>query len=733
MKKRTIKIKGMHCASCVKAIENTLEDKKGIKSAVVNLANEKATVEYDEKIIGMKEIKTAIEQTGYQVAEEGEQNKKSQGVAKKQKKVFLSSLLFSLPLIYLSLGKLIGLPQFGISFAINALIQLVFSTLVILVNIRIFKDGLKKLFALKPNMDSLVALGTLTGYVYSLVFSFILWTNPGLEVIPLYYESAGFILVFIGLGKYLEAAAKGRAKSAIQKLIDLQPSQATVIKNGKKVEKSIDQVEVGDVVFIRPGEKIPIDGKIIKGQSAVDEKMVTGESMPVEKKQGDAVIGGTINKSGVLEYKVTKTGQETFLSQIIKIVEEAMASKAPIERLADQISLYFVPIVITIAIISFVVWILTGQSFSFSLTVMVSVLVIACPCALGLATPTAVMVGTGLAAQNGILIKNSRVLQMAQKVTTVVFDKTGTLTKGEPAVTDLIAAKNISEEQLLKLAASLESNSEHPLAQAVLEEAKQAKLKLEDTDKFRALPGKGIKGKIADSDLILGSPSLLKEKNIDLKTFTKRITNLEKQGKTTIILADQDKVLGVIAIADTLKRHSQLAVARLEKINKKTAIISGDNQRVAQAIADKVGIKEVLANVLPQEKAKKVKELQDQGETVAMVGDGINDAPALAQADLGIALGSGTDVAIETGEIILVKDDLRDVAKAIDISSYSFKKIKQNLFWAFFYNVISIPIAAGVLYPFTGLLLRPEIAAAAMAFSSVSVVSNSLLMRLRKF
>jgi Cu+-exporting ATPase len=322
---------------------------------------------------------------------------------------------------------------------------------------------------------------------------------------------------------------------------------------------------------------------------------------------------------------------------------------------------------------------------------------------------------------------------MAQKVTTVVFDKTGTLTKGEPAVTDLIAAKNISEEQLLKLAASLESNSEHPLAQAVLEEAKQAKLKLEDTDKFRALPGKGIKGKIADSDLILGSPSLLKEKNIDLKTFTKRITNLEKQGKTTIILADQDKVLGVIAIADTLKRHSQLAVARLEKINKKTAIISGDNQRVAQAIADKVGIKEVLANVLPQEKAKKVKELQDQGETVAMVGDGINDAPALAQADLGIALGSGTDVAIETGEIILVKDDLRDVAKAIDISSYSFKKIKQNLFWAFFYNVISIPIAAGVLYPFTGLLLRPEIAAAAMAFSSVSVVSNSLLMRLRKF
>jgi len=644
------------------------------------------------------------------------------------KNTFIYSLILGLPLLYLSMGRMLGLPQPDISFKVNGLLQFFFTTLIMAVNYPLYISGLKKLISLNPNMDSLVETGTLAAYFYSLVILVLLFLKPAsLDASHLYFESAGFILIFISLGKYLEALTKGKTRQSVKKLIDLKPQKARLLKKGKEKMVLASQIKVGDKVLVKPGEKIPVDGEVYKGHSAVDEKMVTGESIPLEKKKGNFVIAGTLNQTGVLYVKTTKVGSKTMLSQIIKVVEEAINSKAPIQLLADKVSFYFVPAVFVIALLTFTVWLLLGQSFVFALTAMVSVLIIACPCSLGLATPTAVVMGTSLAAEQGILIKTSKALEIAKKITLVVFDKTGTLTKGEPEVTDIFAYKK-GKKRVLQLAASLEKLSEHPLAKAVLKEAGKRKIKLLGVKKFKALLGRGVKGEIEGKKVLVGTEKLIEKENISFYQAKKRARELERKGKTVLMVGFAGEVVGVIAVADKLKTNAALAVAKLKNMGKKTAMITGDNKRVAQAIAKKVGIKKVLAQVLPQEKSKEVKALQGRYK-VAFVGDGINDAPALAQSDLGIALGSGTDIALETGEIILVKDDLLKVVTAIDLSSFTLKKIKQNLFWAFFYNVMGIPIAAGVLYPLTGSLLSPTVAAMAMAFSSVSVVSNSLLMK----
>jgi len=733
MTKTILKIQGMHCASCATTIENTLKKEKGVFKVNVNFASEKANLEFNPEEIEIEKIQKIIQKLGYKaegdIKEEVDDYQKTQEI-RQFKKRFVFSFIFGLPLIYIVMGGILGLPIPQFFEKWNILIQFILATIVILVCFNLWLSGFKHLIRLKPNMDSLIFIGTASAYFYSLAISTLFWL--GIQELPphLYYESAVFILIFISLGKYLETVTKGRVGEAIKKLIGLQPKEATVIKNGQEIKTPIFEVKVGDVILVKPGEKIPVDGVVIDGYSGVDEKAITGESIPVEKKKGDQVIGATINKTGVLKFKTTKIGKDTMLAQIIKTVEEAIGSKAPIQLLADKVSFYFVPTVIIIAVLAFIIWIILGQSFSFALTVFVAVLIIACPCALGLATPTAVMMGTGLAAQNGILIKTSKALEMAQKVDIVVFDKTGTLTKGEPIVTDIIEIQNDNSKlKILQIAASVEKNSEHPLAQAVIQKAKEKNLTLLDVTDFRTIPGKGVIAQLEKTRILLGTKKLMRENDINIDFIEKELVKLEDLGKTTMILAYDRNVIGVIAVADTLKEHSKEAVDMLHKLGKKIAIITGDNRRVGEAIAKQLGIDRVLAEVLPQEKSAEIKKLQQQNSIVAMVGDGINDAPALAQADLGIALGSGTDIAMETGEIVLIKDDLRDVVKAIDLSKYTLRKIKQNLFWAFFYNSAGIPIAAGILYPLTGWLLNPAIAALAMAFSSISVVSNALLMK----
>ncbi|MDH5532977.1 MAG: copper-translocating P-type ATPase [Candidatus Pacebacteria bacterium] len=546
-----------------------------------------------------------------------------------------------------------------------------------------------------------------------------------------YFESAGLILVFISLGKYLEELTKGRTSQAIKKLIGLQAKTALVIKGDLEIVTPIEKLVVGDIIKIKPGGKIPTDGEIIEGHSTIDEKMLTGESIPVEKKIGEMVIGATINKTGMIKIKALKVGEDTMLSQIVKTVEEAIGSKAPIQLLADRVSFYFVPGVFVIAIVTFFIWLALGQSFVFALTVFVAVLIIACPCSLGLATPTAVMMGTGLAAQHGILMKNSKALETANKIDVFVFDKTGTLTVGEPEVTDVIAIE-ADEKTVLGIAASIEQHSEHPLAEAVVNAAKEKKIKLKSTTKFENLAGQGVTAKLNNKTLLLGNRSMMTDNKIKFEKHEEQIKKLENEGKTTVILASDKKIIGFIAIADVLKKETPQAIAKLKKMGKQVWMLTGDNQRVAQAIAKDLNLDGLLSEVLPHQKAEKIKELQAKEGKVAMVGDGINDAPAIAQSDLGIAMASGTDIAMETGDIVLIKNNLNSVINAIDISHYSLNKIKQNLFWAFFYNTVGIPIAAGVLFPFTGILLNPAVAALAMAFSSVSVVTNSLTMKFYK-
>jgi len=733
MEKAILKVSGMHCASCAANIENSLKREEGVKTVNVNLATEKLYLEFNPFEISIDKIQKIIEKLGYKLLteEETEDHHAKKEVQEVQilKKRFLLSLIFSLPIIYIVMGEMLGLPLPMIFKNYGMLFQLILTTAVIVSCFNIWKSGFRNLLRLSPNMDSLIFVGTAVAYFYSLIISFLMFLGKEIKA-HFYYESAAIILMFITLGKYLEAITKGKTSEAIKKLIGLQPKEATIIKDNEEIKIPVSQVKVGDIVLVRPGEKIPVDGIVIDGYSAVDEKAITGESIPVEKKKGDEVIGATINKTGVLKFKATRVGKDTMLSQIIKIVEEAMGSKAPIQLLADKVSFYFVPTVIGIAILAFVIWLLFGQPLSFAITILVSVLIIACPCALGLATPTAVMMGTGLAAQNGILIKSGKALEIARDVNIVIFDKTGTLTRGEPSVTDIIKVKNEADENyILQIAASVEKNSEHPLAQAIVNKAKERRIDFLEVKNFQAIPGHGVSADLEERKIIFGTRKLMLDNQINPSFIEEKMIALENQGKTAMILAQDKNIIGIIAVADTFKDYSKEAVEMLHKMGKKVAIITGDNKRVGEAIAKQLGIDRVLTEVLPQEKSAEIKKLQDKGNIVAMVGDGINDAPALAQADLGIALGSGTDIAMETGEIILIKDDLRDVVAAIDLSKYTLNKIKQNLFWAFFYNVIGIPIAAGVFYPFTGWLLNPVIAAAAMAFSSVSVVLNSLLMK----
>ena len=746
MKKKLVwRIEGMHCASCARSIETRLKRQPGIESAQVNFLAEQLVVEFRPKEIKAKQIEQIVAQLGYRLFsdQEGDEAARQRSIRRLRNHFWLS-LALGLPVFYLSLGPFLGLPQPSLSPRLNALIQFWLATGIMLVNREIYWQGLKKLLQRNPNMDSLVETGTLAAYFYSLVVAVAIWWRPELaQNHHLYFESAVFILVFIALGKYLEALTKGKTNEAIRKLIGLQPKTALVLVEGREVEKPIEAIKVGDLIVVKPGQKIPVDGVVVKGQSSVNESMITGESLPVEKGPGDEVIGATINQTGYLVYRATRVGQETVLAQIIKIVRQAQQSKAPIQLLVDRISFYFVPSVFLLAAGAGLIWWLAGYPITFALTVFISVLIVACPCTLGLATPTAVMMGTGLAAQNGILIKTSQALEMAEKVNLIVFDKTGTLTKGEPMVTDIIGFA-LDPKETLRWAASLEKNSEHPLAQAIMKRAREQRLRLLSVKAFKAVVGMGVIGELKVKSeklkVILGNQKLLVGEGVKIdEKIREKIRRLEEQGKTVMILAFQTaedrtkRVGGIIAVADVLKDYSAEAVEALRRLGKQVVMMTGDNQRVARAIAQQVGIDQVLAEILPQEKAAEIKKLQRRGQVVAMVGDGINDAPALAQADLGIALGSGTDVALETGEIVLIRDDLRDVVKAIDLSRYTLKKIKQNLFWAFIYNLVGLSVAAGLFYPFTGWLLNPAVAGAAMALSSVSVVTNSLSMKRYRF
>ena len=756
--KVAFQIIGMDCASCAAVIEHSLKKEKGVISANVNFATEKAYLKFDSEKTNADNLKKIIKDLGYKALDEDEDEDNTstdvktedhsdhhktekESEIKKLKLRFVLSLVFSLPVIYMVMGGMAGFPMPEVFEKYGILIQAILSTAVILASFNVWQSGFKKLLRLAPNMDSLIFIGTATAYFYSLLNAEFLLAGREISMENFYFESAAFILTFISLGKYLEAVTKGKTSAAIKSLIGLQPKFAIIIKDGRELEVPISEVMAGDIILVKPGQKIPVDGIVIDGYSGVDEKAITGESIPVEKKKGDEVIGATINKTGVLKFKATRVGKNTMLAQIIKIVEEAMGSKAPIQLLADKVSFYFVPAVIAIALISGLVWFLALGQVPMALTIFVAVLIIACPCALGLATPTAVMMGAGLAAERGILIKSSKALEIAKDVNMVVFDKTGTLTKGEPVVTEIISVdKKINEKIILEIAASLEKNSEHPLAQAIVNKAKEEKLALSKVEGFQAVPGKGVeamlkaeatfaKASASQRKILLGTRMLMKDSKISADFIEDQMIILEDQGKTAMILAVGKKIVGIIAVADVLKENSKEAVDILHKMGKQVAIITGDNRRVGEAIAKQLGIDRVLAEVLPQGKSDEIKKLQNEGNIVAMVGDGINDAPALAQADLGIALGSGTDVAMETGEIVLIKDDLRDVVKSMDLSKYTLNKIKQNLFWAFFYNIVGIPIAAGALYPLTGWLLNPSIAAGAMAFSSVSVVLNALSMK----
>jgi len=751
IEKLTFKIEGMTCASCAATIEHSLKKHKGVNSVNVNLATEKAYLDIDSNQTNKEKVKKVINKLGYKAIDEylhvhggnghehgGGGHNMADSQQKKLRNRFVLSLLFGLPVIYIVMGKMLSLPMPQLFLQYGILIQIIFTTAVIASSFNIWASGAKKLLHAGPNMDTLVLVGTAAAYFYSLAVV-VLAFGKTIPMEGLYFESAAFILIFISLGKYLEAVTKGKTSQAIKKLMGLQPKTAIIIKDGRELEIPIDEVKAGDIVLVKPGEKIPVDGTVVDGYSGVDEKAITGESMPVEKKKGDTVIGATINKTGVLKFEATKVGSQTMLAQIIKIVEDAMGSKAPIQLLADKVSFYFVPTVFVIAFLAGILWLLLGYPFSFALTIFVAVLIIACPCALGLATPTAVMMGTGLAAEKGILIKSSKALETARTINMVVFDKTGTLTKGEPVVTDIVSveeakpasAKKVGlASRVLEIAGSIEKNSEHPLAQAIVNKAKENKLALSEAEGFEAVPGGGVKADLENKQVLLGTRKLMADNKIKTDDIEEKMISLEHQGKTAMILSYDKKVIGIIAVADVLKENSKEAVDALHKMGKQVAMITGDNKRVADAIAKQVGIDRVLAEVLPQGKSDEIEKLQKEGNIVAMVGDGINDAPALAKADLGIALGSGTDVAMETGEIVLIKDDLRDVVSSIDLSKYTLRKIKQGLFWAFFYNIVGIPIAAGIIYPITGWLLNPSIAAAAMAFSSVSVVLNALSMKL---
>ncbi len=722
------RVKGMDSPHCAGIVEQSLKRLNGVSLVKTAFSNLKASVEYDASLLNVDDLKKAITNAGYEPEEWEEKNIDREKKAREQEikslrfKLIISAL-FGIPLLYLSMGRLILLPVPQLSHFQMGIVQLLLTTPIFIVSRQIFISGFRSLKNLTPNMNSLIAIGTGSAYIYSIAVIF--WISG-----ELYFEIAGLLILFVIFGKYLEAIAKGRTSEAIKKLLGLQAKTANVVRDGQEIVVLIGEVVVGDIVSVKPGQKVPVDGIVTEGHSSVDESMVTGESIPVEKSKGRTVIGATINKAGSFKFKALKVGSDTMLAQIVKFVEEAQGSKAPIQNMADRISLYFVPSVVVIALLTFLGWyFLAGQGFLFAFTALIAVLIIACPCALGLATPTAVMVGMGLGAERGILIKNAETLQKLRSIDTFVFDKTGTLTKGEPEVTDVVPIGKGEENTILNLAAIAEKNSEHPLGDAIVKAAKKRKLTIHEPQKFTSITGKGVEMTYNRKKVLVGNRKLMHDKKIRAEHAEMLLQKLEEEGKTVVAVSVNGRIEGLIAVADTIKETSKEAINALRKMGKDVAMITGDNERTAKAIARQAGIETVLAEVLPEQKAEEIKKIQETGKKVAMAGDGINDAPALMQADIGIAVGSGTDVAIESGDVVLVKNDLRDVATAIELSSYAMKKIKQNLFWAFIYNTVGIPVAAGALYPFTGWLLSPIIAGAAMAFSSVSVVSNSLLMR----
>ncbi|HOJ10266.1 MAG TPA: heavy metal translocating P-type ATPase [Clostridiales bacterium] len=794
MRKQRLIINGMTCTACAKAVERSVGKLEGVNKAIVNFATEKLDIEFDENKVGINNILETVKKAGYRAEEEAEESIKARVVydtskiktsqikgavskagykaleiervektdadtdrKERERKLlwtrFIVALSFSIPLVYIAMGSMLGLPvphiispeKYPVNFAI---MQLALTLPIAAAGYRFYTVGIKQLLKGHPNMDSLIAIGTGAAIIYGLYAIARILEGELLYVHNLYFETAGMIITLVMLGKYLETVAKGKTSEAIKRLMGLTPKTAIIIHDGREIVIPVEEVETGDIIIVKPGEKIPVDGEVVEGHTSVDESMLTGESIPVEKTVGDKVVGATINKNGMIKFRATKVGKDTVLAQIIKLVEDAQSSRAPIAKMADVISGYFVPVVISTALLASILWYISGQPPVFALTIFISVLVIACPCALGLATPTAIMVGTGKGAEYGVLVKSGEALEASHKIHTVVLDKTGTITEGKPTVTDIIVLGDITQTDLLQLAASSEISSEHPLGEAIVNMAKKEGLDFLNTDSFEAIPGHGIKAEIQGKLVLLGNNKLMDDRGIDFnvkiaETDTRlgqeglgrlaqeEFDRLAQEGKTPMFVAFDNKPAGIIAVADVVKESSKPAIEALHKMGIDVVMITGDNKRTAQAIARQIGIDRVLAEVLPEDKANEVKKLQQEGKKVAMVGDGINDAPALAQADVGIAIGSGTDVAMESADIVLMRSDLMDVSVAIQLAKKTMRNIKQNLFWAFLYNSAGIPIAAGLLYYFGGTLLSPAIGAAAMAFSSVSVVTNAL--RLRRF
>ncbi|HZK26021.1 MAG TPA: heavy metal translocating P-type ATPase [Thermoclostridium sp.] len=737
----TIPIMGMSCAVCAKSNEKAIGKLPGIIEVNVNYATEKARVVYDSSKTRLSEIRHAIEKAGYTALDIDDEEKTDheKDLREKEKstlwKKFIFSAIFTIPLFYISMGHMINLPIPGIinpsRYPFNfALTQLALIIPSMIAGYQFYTIGFSRLVKFEPNMDSLIAIGTSAAFIYGIYSIYQIILGHSQFAYELYFESIGVIITLILLGRYLEAVTKGKTSESIKKLMGLTPKTATIFIDGKEMVIPVDEVEVGDILVVKPGERIPVDGIVVEGQTSIDESMLTGESIPVEKYKGSNVVGASINKNGTIKFKATRVGKDTTLANIIKFVEDAQGSKAPIARTADVIAGYFVPTVIIFAIVAAIGWRLAGQSTIFVLTIFVSILVIACPCALGLATPTAIMVGTGRGAEYGVLFKNGEALETAHKTDVIVFDKTGTITEGEPKVTDIIAANGMEEDELLQLSASAERSSEHPLGQAIVNYAKEQNMSFLPFEHFEAIPGEGIEVIINGKNVLIGNKKLITDKNIVMSQDSEA-ERLANEGKTPMFIAIDKKEAGIIAVADVIKPSSKQAFEILHDMGIEVAMITGDNKRTANAIAKQVGIDRVMSEVLPQDKAKEVMKLQQEGFKVAMVGDGINDAPALAQADTGIAIGSGTDVAIESADIVLMKSDLMDVPTAIQLSKRTIRNIKQNLFWAFAYNTAGIPIAAGLLYIFGGPLLNPMIAAGAMAFSSISVLTNAL--RLKRF
>ncbi|BCJ95631.1 heavy metal translocating P-type ATPase [Anaerocolumna cellulosilytica] len=747
-------VTGMTCSACSAAVEKSVKKVPGVNAVTVNLLSNSMNVEYNGEVTDNNQIIASVVDAGYN-ASVFSRDKAAKSKAKEENTVemelkemkmrIIVSFLFLIPLLYIAMGHMLKFPLpdiiHGTENAVTfAFLQFLLTLPIVYVNRKYYQVGFKTLLRRSPNMDTLIAIGSAAAIAYGIFAIFKIGYGLGhMDMdsvmhysMDLYFESAGTILALITLGKYLEARSKGKTSEAITKLMDLAPKTASVIRNGVEEEIPLEDVVIDDIIVVRPGQSIPVDGIIVEGSSAIDQSALTGESIPVEKNVGDKVIGATINKTGFFKFKAQKVGDDTTLAQIIQLVEDASSSKAPIAKLADKISGIFVPIVIVIAVVATIVWLISGATFEFALSIGIAVLVISCPCALGLATPVAIMVGTGKGAMNGILIKSAEALEIAHKVNTVILDKTGTITEGKPKVTDIVTAAGITEEKLLQIAASLEKPSEHPLAEAIVERAKENALSLSEVKNFNAISGRGIQADIEENTYYAGNLAFMKENNILTDKFVKDSESFAQSGKTPLYFADSSNLLGIIAVADVVKPTSRQAIEQFKAMGIDVVMLTGDNKITAEAIRKELNINRVVAEVLPQDKENEVRSIQEQGKKVAMIGDGINDAPALARADVGIAIGAGTDIAIESADIVLMKSDLLDGVTAIQLSKATIRNIKENLFWAFFYNTIGIPLAAGVLYTILGWKMNPMFAAAAMSLSSVCVVSNALRLKFFK-